>query len=104
MSEGDSAMDAAAGDEITRSDSALRANIKEKGANSYYYAHAKPPEIPAHAKVVSGPGLITGGPPELISRDESIDKPAGKPRITVTKFSWLDDGDKVKIYVEAPEK
>lgn len=82
------------------SDSALRSNIEKKKENSYYYAHSRKMELPPDAKVLKGPGLITGGFPELIA---SLDSPAPKsartPAVSLTKYSWLDDDSKVRIYL-----
>lgn len=50
------------------SNSALRHNIETKGKNAYYYAHNRDFHIPQNAKVVTGPGIITGGAPQLLSR------------------------------------
>ena len=36
------------------------------GENAYYFAHNRHFEIPEDAKIISGPGLVTGGSPEKI--------------------------------------
>ncbi len=36
------------------------------GENAYYFAHNRHFEIPQDAKIISGPGLVTGGSPEKI--------------------------------------
>eukprot|EP00388_Colpodella_angusta_P013074 GDKJ01032920.1.p1 GENE.GDKJ01032920.1~~GDKJ01032920.1.p1 ORF type:complete len:184 (-),score=36.48 GDKJ01032920.1:52-603(-) len=81
-------------------DSALRDNIERKKDNSYYYAHSRKMELPPDAKVVKGPGLITGGFPELIAT-ESSPKPVitRPPAVALNKYSFLDEEDKVRIYV-----
>eukprot|EP00435_Cladocopium_sp_Y103_P000668 s772_g1.t1 len=44
-------------------------NLETKGTNSYYYAHNESWEVPEHAKVRSGPGLVTGGAPVKLGAD-----------------------------------
>jgi hypothetical protein len=107
----------------------LRENISSKGANSYYYAHSRPTNVPANAKTIRGDGIISGGPPQkieppgsaVVSDDNTDDevealrqevedlrlklranKPGGVPSrvVHVAKYSFCDDGPKVKIYVE----
>jgi len=99
---------------VPRADSALRQNIAEKGANAYYFAHGRDFVVPENAKVVTGPGLITGGAPTLISREENAPSsegdtagsPGGRkgPTQWVKDFSWADSGvEKAKVYVELPK-
>mmetsp|Transcript_80745 Transcript_80745/g.127547 ORF Transcript_80745/g.127547 Transcript_80745/m.127547 type:complete len:193 (+) Transcript_80745:30-608(+) len=82
--------------------SALRENIQKKGENAYYYAHNRKFEIPPDAKVISGPGLVTGGPPVKLDI-EANGSPAEKRVEAIRSFSWTDDGGKVKIYLQLPE-
>ena len=89
-------------DQIGRTDSKLRNSIETYGSNSYYYAHSKSKEfvVPEGAKVVEGPGIITGGAPvklDILSDSEPV---AVSRRIE--KYAWSDDGDKVRIYVDDP--
>jgi len=93
-----------------KSSSALRENIKTKGHYSYYYAHAKKPgeELDPNAKILEGEGIVTGGPPKLISIQEgsSADnkKVEQKQPKRITKYAWHDDGAKgVKLYIEFGE-
>lgn len=51
---------------LPRDESALGQNRKTKGDQSYYYAHGENWNVPQDAKVRSGPGLVTGGPPRKI--------------------------------------
>ncbi|CAK9096212.1 unnamed protein product [Durusdinium trenchii] len=87
---------------VEASASALRENIKTKGENAYYYAHNRQFEVPADAKVISGPGLVTGGPP--VKLDIEANGPISEKRVEpIRSFSWTDDGAKVKIYLQLPE-
>ena len=84
------------------SDNALLGNIKKKGENSYYYAHApRQLENLEEAKVVEGEGIVTGGPPKLIMRHDS------KAELTavsnIRNYSWADHDTKVTVYVEFEE-
>ncbi|CAL1140091.1 unnamed protein product [Cladocopium goreaui] len=54
---------------LPRSESELGKNLETKGTNSYYYAHNESWEVPGHAKVRSGPGLVTGGAPVKLGAD-----------------------------------
>lgn len=81
--------------------SALRSNIKEKGEFSYYYAHKNNSHDLGDAKVFQGPGIVTGGEPVLLHKDEDSKEPVpGKPRsVQVKKYSWSDCGDSIEIYI-----
>ena len=71
--------------------SALDANIKEKGANSYYFAHSLK---------INGPAWDGKEEPRLLRVEES---PANSNKLTIVTFdsySWLDDGKHIKIYVD----
>merc|ERR550525_1310830 len=52
---------------VEKDASALHKNIAEKGNNAYYFAHNRSYEIPAHAKIITGPGLVAGGAPQRLS-------------------------------------
>lgn len=93
---------------VKREDSALRQNIASKGQNAYYFAHNREFVVPADAKVVSGPGLVTGGAPTLISSPQpeaAVAKTdACSPTEWIKDFSWADGGvSKAKVYVELPK-
>ena len=83
------------------SESKLENSINSYGSNSYYYAHSKSKEffVPEHATVVSGPGIITGGTPVKIATGEPV-LVSGRVRRKIEKYSWCDEGDKVRIYVD----
>eukprot|EP00931_Biecheleriopsis_adriatica_P059600 TRINITY_DN35687_c0_g1_i1.p1 TRINITY_DN35687_c0_g1~~TRINITY_DN35687_c0_g1_i1.p1 ORF type:complete len:226 (-),score=64.81 TRINITY_DN35687_c0_g1_i1:53-706(-) len=78
---------------------ALHQNIAHKGKNAYYQAHSRHFEIPSDAKVVSGPGLVTGGAPEKLQGTlETVVKEDDKV-VWLKSYSWADAGAKVKVYV-----
>ncbi len=81
-------------------DSKLRSSIESFGTNSYYYAHSKSTEfvVPSHAKVVEGPGIITGGQPVKIA--EGGASPPSTVRRRIEKYSWSDDDHKVTLYID----
>lgn len=96
---------------LKREDSALRQNIASKGQNAYYFAHNREFVVPADAKVVSGPGLVIGGAPTLISSsspppEAAVAKTEAASSRTqwIRDFSWADSGvSKAKVYVELPK-
>jgi hypothetical protein len=102
--------------------SALRENIKSKGKNAYYFAHANTPK---------GPTWDGKPEPRLLAKHSSVgvddsmgDSQENSQHVThedaqkllkslkqnqasfdftksnITKYSFLDDGPKVKIYVD----
>jgi len=81
---------------------ALIENIQKKGENSYYYAHA-PRNIDSfeEAKVVTGDGIVTGGPPVLIKRHDSVTE--SSPFAIIRNYSWADGDGKVTVYVPFEE-
>merc|ERR1712048_260498 len=83
---------------LEQSKTALRQNMGQKGTNAYYFAHGRHFEIPEDAKIISGPGLVTGGPPELLEKCDTLLNQ--EDRVTLIKdYSWADAGAKVKIYI-----
>ena len=56
------------------SENAVQANIKQKGERAYYYAHSREWDC-EDATVTEGEGIITGGPPVLLVREESKTEP-----------------------------
>ena len=89
-----------------KSQSELKASIKKKGANSYYYAHNYDNSDfdNEKAKKFYGDGLIYGGEPQLIEKRETKEeskKPVNE-QVTkkIAKYSWLDEESKVKIYID----
>lgn len=83
--------------------SALQENIDRKGDNAYYHAHNRPFEVPEHAKVIVGPGLITGGQPVLLAAGVAVDDSAEERTVWLKDYSWSDSTGKVKVYVSVPE-
>jgi hypothetical protein len=88
---------------VPRADSKLFNSIDTYGSNSYYYAHSKSKEfvVPENAKVVEGPGIITGGNPVKIADGEPLQPSVVRRRID--KYSWCDDDSKVRIYIDDPQ-
>lgn len=86
--------------------SALHTSIKTYGQNSYYYAH-KPVDFDVgKGKKFEGSGLIHGEQPVLVGTKENSkelekDKPSSK---IITKYSWLDEKKKVKIYFDLSDE
>ena len=81
-------------------ESKLLNSIETYGSNSYYYAHSKSKEysVPDDAIVVEGPGIITGGAPVKLQRD--VEANVDVFRRKIEKYAWVDEGDKVKIYID----
>ena len=48
---------------------------------------------------MEGHGIITGGPPELLHTNSDSVAPSLKIE-KITRYSWYDDGAKVKIVIE----
>mmetsp|Transcript_67096 Transcript_67096/g.218437 ORF Transcript_67096/g.218437 Transcript_67096/m.218437 type:complete len:283 (+) Transcript_67096:75-923(+) len=85
-----------------RRGSALQENVDRKGDNAYYFAHNREFEVPEHAKVITGPGLITGGAPVLIEAGATLGTEADRT-VWLKDYSWSDSTGKVKVYVPLPE-
>lgn len=83
------------------SETALHQNMAQKGAHAYYFAHNRHFEIPEDAKIISGPGLVTGGTPErLVEEDNPATIVTEDDKVLWIKdYSWADAGAKVKIYI-----
>lgn len=87
-----------------RQGSALQENVDRKGENAYYFAHNRKYEVPPDAKVITGPGLITGGAPTLIESGATTVDASEEDRVVYLKdYSWADSSGKVKVYVPIPE-
>ncbi|OLP86475.1 DNA topoisomerase 2-beta [Symbiodinium microadriaticum] len=85
---------------LQQGESALHQNISEKGENAYYFAHSRKFEIPEDAKIIAGPGLVTGGPPELL-QDGGAELIKEEEKILWIKdYAWAEAGGKVKVYVD----
>lgn len=85
-----------------RQGSALQHNVETKGENAYYFAHTRKFEVPPDAKVITGPGLITGGAPVLIEAGTVVGTEEDRV-IWLKEYSWSDATGKVKVYVPVPE-
>jgi len=89
-------------DVTQRVGSALQEDLDRKGPNAYYHAHNRDFKVPEDAKVITGAGLINGGPPVLLE--------VGAETVTeddrtmwLKDYSWSDSGAKVKVYVPIGE-
>lgn len=80
-------------------ESALHQNINKKGENAYYHAHSREFEIPANAKIISGPGLVTGGSPEKLNQVDASTEIDMEKIVWIKEYSWADADSKVKVYV-----
>ena len=85
---------------VPRADSKLFNSIDTYGTNSYYYAHNREYVVPEDAKVVEGPGIITGGAPVKLSEGGPI--PSSVIKRKIEKYSWCDDEAKVRVYIDDP--
>ncbi len=79
--------------------SALRDNIERKGKNAYYFAHAKTANGPKWDGKVE-PKLLTTS--SSVSSSASMSKLSLMAKSNITNYAFLDDGTKVKIYVNLP--
>jgi len=84
--------------------SVLDDNVKNKGEFAYYHAHSREFEVPVDAKVISGPGLITGGAPVLLEAGgDHLDGYNEERVVWLKDYSWSDGTSKVKVYVPVAE-
>lgn len=86
--------------------SALEHNIKTKKENAYYYAHAykyEKKENEPEAKVISGPGIITGGDPVHLGTSVKSVEVIKEPK-KFTKYIFYDDDKFVVIKIDLPEE
>jgi len=77
----------------TQAGSALKESLKKKGENSYYYAHGSTP--------VSTDSSSSGhrAPIKRVTSPSSI-AAAGAAVKEISEYSFLDDGTKVKVYIQ----
>ena len=85
--------------------SALRDNIERKGKNAYYFAHAKTANGPKwdgkiEPKLLSVSSNISNV--SSVSSSASMSKLSLMAKSNITNYAFLDDGVKVKIYVNLP--
>ena len=83
---------------------ALEYDIKNKGEHSYYYAHKarfEPENKDPNAKTIKGPGIITGGLPELLATEqrkvEEVKKIKG-----INTYQFYDDDKTAVVKIELP--
>jgi hypothetical protein len=91
---------------VDNTKSALEHNIKTKGENSYYYAHAKKFDgnsDKTQGKTFEGEGLIYGGDPVLVGKKSDVPVQVIKPPNFFTKYTFYDDSGFTKIRIEVPE-
>lgn len=85
--------------------SALRDNIERKGKNAYYFAHAKTANGPKwdgkiEPKLLSTSSITSNV--SSVSSSASMSKLSLMAKSNITNYAFLDDGAKVKIYVNLP--
>ena len=84
---------------MSDNENALIQNIKTKGENSYYYAHApRNTDNMENATVLEGEGIITGGHPVLIKRQDSTTENSSYS--IIRNYSWADSDEKVSVYIQ----
>ena len=84
---------------------ALEYDIKNKGENSYYYAHKSRFENKnndPNAKTITGPGIITGGDPVLLHTEKKVVEVEKKPK-AISKYQFYDDDKFAVVKIELPE-
>ena len=84
---------------------ALEYDIKNKGENSYYYAHKSRFENKnndPNAKTITGPGIITGGDPVLLHTEKKVVEVEKKPK-SISKYQFYDDDKFAVVKIELPE-
>ena len=84
---------------------ALEYDIKNKGENSYYYAHKSRFENKnndPNAKTITGPGIITGGDPVLLHTEKKVVEVVKKPK-SISTYQFYDDDKFAVVKIELPE-
>ncbi len=84
---------------------ALEYDIKNKGENSYYYAHKSRFEnknTDPNAKTITGPGIITGGDPVLLATETKVVENVKKPK-SISTYQFYDDDKTAVVKIELPE-
>ena len=84
---------------------ALEYDIKNKGENSYYYAHKSRFEnknTDPNAKTITGPGIITGGDPVLLATEHKVVETVKKPK-SISTYQFYDDDKFAVVKIELPE-
>ena len=82
--------------------SVLSGSIQQYGTNSYYYAHGPKEFDVGEGKRCEGSGIIHGGEPLKVEPKHPASTTAGakKGNKKITKYSWIDEKKKVKIYID----
>ena len=83
---------------------ALEYDIKNKGENSYYYAHKSRFEnknTDPNAKTITGPGIITGGDPVLLATEKKVVENVKKPK-SISTYQFYDDDKFAVVKIELP--
>lgn len=87
---------------MVESENALLDSIKRKGEHSYYYAHApRSTSDLDSAKVLRGEGIVTGGPPQLLGRQNPQN--ARGPKTETPSYYWSDEDETISVCVKLPE-
>ena len=84
---------------------ALEYDIKNKGENSYYYAHKarfEKKDNDPNAKTITGPGIITGGNPVLLHTEQKVVEVVKKPK-SISTYQFYDDDKFAVVKIELPE-
>ena len=71
--------------------SALRENISKKGKHSYYYAHSSK---------IDGPEWDGKEEPRKLAEFVATPSSEVTPSLSISEYSWLDEDDSVKLYIE----
>merc|ERR1712187_1031703 len=96
------AEDAAASDAATDANKVTQ-SISQKGENSYYFAHAGPKDDLSKAQIIEGDGsrmmANMGGMKKVETEEIRNDRKVSWRE----DYSWADEKEKVKLFVEFPE-
>ena len=85
--------------------SALEYDIKNRGENSYYYAHKgrfEDKNTDPNAKTISGPGIITGGDPVLLKTEKKVVEQVKVPK-TISNYQFYDDDKFAVVKIDLPK-
>lgn len=80
--------------------SALEDNISRKGKNSYYFAHAHKATGPKWDGKIEPKLLSTDASSTTTSVRASVNSSFEYHKSNISKYSFLDEGMKVKLYIE----
>ena len=85
--------------------SALEYDIKNRGENSYYYAHKgrfEEKNTDPNAQTISGPGIITGGDPVLLNTEKKVVEQVKAPK-TISNYQFYDDDKFAVVKIDLPK-